>query len=124
MLTLPQIATGSRTMFNFADAYGRCAAEEQGPASQMPTRLPSEREVSDMMNMAELMKGMLENLRGMVQASMYMNDRAREASRVKGPPYEDEDVSMYGDGMKSSYEIGGVKKRRGVSTAPNILYLC
>lgn len=89
----------------------------------MPTRLPSEREVGDMLNMAEWMKGMLDNLRGMVQASMVMNDRAREASRGKGPPYEDEDMSMYGDGMKSAYEMGGVKKRRGVSTAPNFLFL-
>lgn len=69
--------------------------------------------------MAEWMKGMLENLQGMVQASMVMNDRAREASRGKGP-YEDEDVSLYGDGMKSGYEMGGVKKRRGVSATPNL----
>lgn len=90
----------------------------------MPTRLPSEREVGDMLNMTEWMKGMIENLRGMVQANMVMNDRAREASRGKGPPsYEDEDMSMYGDGMKSPYEMGSVKKRRGVSTAPNDCYL-
>lgn len=80
----------------------------------MPTRLPSEREVGDMLNMAEWMRGMLDNLRTMVQHSMVMNDRAREASRGKGP-YDDEDVVMYGDGMKSAYEMAGVKKRRGVS---------
>lgn len=84
----------------------------------MPTRLPSEREVGEMLNMAEWMKGMLENLQGMVQASMVMNDRAREASRSKGS-YEDEEMAMYGDGMKSAYEMGGVKKRRGVSATPN-----
>lgn len=122
LITL-QIASGSRTIYNFADAYGRCAAEEQGPASQMPTRLPSEREVGDMLNMAEWMKGMLDNLRGMVQASMVINDRAREASRGKGPAYEDEDMGMYGDGIKSAYEMGGVKKRRGVSTGSDISFL-
>lgn len=79
----------------------------------MPTRLPSEREIGDMLNMAEWMRGMLDNLRTMVQHSMVMNDRAREASRGKGP-YEDEEM-MYGDGMKSAYEMAGVKKRRGVS---------
>lgn len=110
-----QIASGSRTIFNFADAYGRCAAEEQGPGSHpMPTRLPSEREIGDMLNMAEWMRGMLDNLRTMVQQSVVMNDRAREASRGKGS-YEDEDMAMYGDGMKSAYEMAGVKKRRGVS---------
>lgn len=115
MLTFNQIASGSRTIFNFADAYGRCAAEEQGPGSHpMPTRLPSEREIGDMLNMAEWMRGMLDNLRTMVQQSVVMNDRAREASRGKGP-YEDEDMAMYGDGMKSAYEMAGVKKRRGVS---------
>lgn len=85
----------------------------------MPTRLPTEREVGDMLNMAEWMKGMLDNLRGMVQASIVMNDRAREVSRGKGP-YEDEDMAMYGDGMKAAYEMGGVKKRRGVSATPNL----
>lgn len=91
----------------------------------MPTRLPSEREVGDMLNMAEWMKGMLENLRGMVQASVVMNDRAREASRGKGPSaYDDEEMSMYGDGMKSPYEMGSVKKRRGVSTGPVFLFVC
>lgn len=102
-------------MFNFADAYGRCAAEEQGPGSQMPTRVPSERELGDMVNMAEWMRGMLDNLRTMVQHSTVMNDRAREASGSKGP-YEDEEMAVYGDGMKSAYEMAGVKKRRGVST--------
>lgn len=81
----------------------------------MPTRLPSEREIGDMLNMAEWMRGMLDNLRTMVQHSMVMNDRAREASGSKGP-YEDEEMAVYGDGMKSAYEMAGVKKRRGVST--------
>lgn len=113
--SLAKIASGSRTIFNFADAYGRCAAEEQGPGSHpMPTRLPSEREIGDMLNMAEWMKGMLDGLRTMVQQSAVMNDRAREASRSKGP-YEDEEMAMYGEGMKSAYEMAGVKKRRGVS---------
>jgi hypothetical protein len=91
----------------------------------MPTRLPSEREVSDMLNMSEWMKNLLENLRGMVQASTAMNDRAREANRSKGPSsYDDEDMSMYGDGMKSPYEMGSVKKRRGVSTGPVFVSVC
>ncbi|KAL1848365.1 hypothetical protein Daus18300_013611 [Diaporthe australafricana] len=119
-----QIASGSRTIFNFADAYGRCAAEEQGPGSHpMPTRLPSEREIGDMLNMAEWMRGMLDNLRTMVQQSVVINDRAREASRGKGP-YEDEDMAMYGDGMKSAYEMAGVKKRRGRAAPPGRCHSC
>lgn len=68
-----------------------------------------------MLNMAEWMRGMLDNLRSMVQHSMVMNDRARETSGGKGP-YEDDEMAAYGDGMKSAYEMAGVKKRRGVST--------
>lgn len=68
-----------------------------------------------MLNMAEWMRGMLDNLRSMVQHSMVMNDRARETSGGKGP-YEDDEMAGYGDGMKSAYEMAGVKKRRGVST--------
>ncbi|ROW03140.1 hypothetical protein VPNG_08143 [Cytospora leucostoma] len=122
--SLAKIASGSRTIFNFADAYGRCAAEEQGPGSHpMPTRLPSEREIGDMLNMAEWMKGMLDGLRTMVQQSAVMNDRAREASRGKGP-YEDEEMAMYGDGMKSAYEMAGVKKRRGRAAPPGRCHSC
>lgn len=80
----------------------------------MPSRLPSEREIGDMLNMAEWMRGMLDNLRTMVQHSMVMNDRAREANRGKNQ-YEDEEMSMYGESIKSPYDMGGVKKRRGVS---------
>ena len=66
-----------------------------------------------MLNNVEYLKNMLDSVRGMVQQSI-MNERAREGSRSK-PPYEDEDVTMYGDGMKQSYDMSGVKKRRGVS---------
>ncbi|ROV86883.1 hypothetical protein VMCG_10911 [Cytospora schulzeri] len=122
--SLAKIASGSRTIFNFADAYGRCAAEEQGPGSHpMPTRLPSEREIGDMLNMAEWMKGMLDGLRTMVQQSAVMNDRAREASRGKGP-YEDEEMALYGEGMKSAYEMAGVKKRRGRAAPPGRCHSC
>ncbi|KAF3760793.1 hypothetical protein M406DRAFT_348277 [Cryphonectria parasitica EP155] len=121
---LAKIASGSRTVFNFADAYGRCAAEEQGPASHIPTRIPSEREVTDMINMAEWMRGMLDQLRTMVQHSTIINDRAREASRGKAP-YEDEDVMMYGsDGIKSPYEMSSVKKRRGRAAPPGRCHSC
>lgn len=92
-----QIGTAARTLFNFAEAYGTVAREEH-TAQPIPTRLPTEREISDMIGNVDWMRNMLENVRGVVQQSV-MNELARERSRSKGR-YEDEDVQMHGDGTK------------------------
>lgn len=107
-----QIASASRTVYNFAEAYGRASQEEHGAgAHPLPGRLPSEREISEMMNNAEWIRNMLDGVRGMVQQSL-AHERAREGSRPK-MPYEDEDMPMY-DGMKAGYGMQELKKRRGV----------
>jgi hypothetical protein len=95
---------------HFAESYAAVAREEHG-SHPIPTRLPSERELAEMMNCADYTRNLLENIRGVVQQSI-MNERAREGTRPKG--FEDEDVAMY-DGMKANYGMGEVKKRRGVS---------
>jgi hypothetical protein len=99
-------------VYNFADEYSRLATEEHG-SHPIPGRLPTEREVSDIISTVEYSKNLLESVRNLVQQSL-MNERAREGGRSKGS-YDDEDVSMYGDGSRSSYDMAGVKKRRGVS---------
>lgn len=97
-------------MYNFADAYGRLAQEEHG-AHPIPQRLPSDRELADMVSNAEWIKNMLDNIRNVVQQSI-MNERAREGARPK-PPMEEEDATMYD--AKSGYGHPEVKKRRNVS---------
>jgi hypothetical protein len=67
----------------------------------------------DMLTNADYIKRSLEQVREIIQASV-MNERAREGAKPKGP-YEEEDANMYGDGMKQTYGITEVKKRRGVS---------
>ncbi|KAF7546151.1 hypothetical protein G7046_g9388 [Stylonectria norvegica] len=95
--SLSRIGTSSRTIFNFAEAYSRIA-QEQHSAHPIPERLPTEREVSDMLGNIELIKRSLEQVRDLVQASI-QNERAREGAKMKG--YEEEhDGSMYSDGMK------------------------
>ena len=114
MLILVQIGTCARTLFNFAEAYGTVAREEHG-AHPIPQRLPTERELNDMITNVEYTRNLLEHVRGVVQQSI-INERAREGTRPRGS-LEDEDVQMFNDGMKSgSYSISEVKKRRGVST--------
>ncbi len=123
-----QIGSHSRTIFNFAEAYGRIAQEQQG-SQPIPERLPTEREVSEMLANAEYIKRSLEQVREVVQASI-QSERAREGAKMKGP-YEDghahahahghgHDVPMYGDGMKPHYPVTEVKKRRGVSFSSSI----
>lgn len=110
---LSQIASSSRTVYNFAEAYGRIAQEQHGPA-HIPERWPSEREVADMIACADYIKKSLEGLRDVVQN--VMAERARESGKAKGP-YDEEDVAMYGDGMKPQYQQISEpnKRKRGVS---------
>jgi len=112
-LTYTQIGTCARTLFNFAEAYGTVAREEHG-AHPIAQRLPTEREISDMITNVDYTRSLLEHVRGVVQQSI-INERAREGTRPKGS-FDDEDVQMYGDGAKTgSYNAAEVKKRRGVS---------
>lgn len=66
-----------------------------------------------MLGNVDFMKRSLENLRELVQHSL-ATEKAREG-RGKGPYEGDDDISMYGDGMKQPYGLSEVKKRRGVS---------
>lgn len=105
-----QIASATRTIYNFAEAYGRIAAEQHGNQQPLPDRLPTEREVNDMLDNVEYIRNSLDSVRQLVKDS---NERARVVGKQKS--YEDEDTPMY-DGMnKNSYGITEVKKRRGVS---------
>ena len=107
-----QIGSASRTIFNFAEAYGRIAQEQQGP-HHIPERLPTEREVADMLANNDLMKRSLEQVRDLVQASI-QSERAREGPKMKGPYEDDQDVAMYADGVKPQY-VNEKKRPRGVS---------
>ena len=107
------MAQSSRTLFNFAEAYGRIAQEQHG-AHTIPERLPTEQEVNDMLSNAEMVRTALEQVKEAVQHSI-RNERAREAPKVKASYEEEQDVPMFEDGIKSQYAITEVKKRRGVS---------
>jgi len=118
---MAKIGSASRTVFNFSDAYGKLAREEI-TAHPIPTRLPNERELGEMITNAEWIRGMLENVRGIVQQSI-QNERAREGTRAN-PPYENEDAPMFEDGLKSSYSITEVRKRRGRAAPPGRCHSC
>lgn len=119
--SLSRIGSASRTIFNFAEAYSRIAQEQHG-AHPIPERLPTEREVNEMLGNMEHIKRSLEQVRDLVQTSI-QNERAREGAKMKG--YEEEhDVPMYGDGMKPQYGITEVKKRRGRAAPPGRCHSC
>ncbi|KAF4965039.1 hypothetical protein FSARC_7112 [Fusarium sarcochroum] len=120
--SLSRIGSSSRTIFNFAEAYSRIAQEQHG-AHPIPARLPTEREVSDMLSNIELVKRSLEQVRDLVQTSI-QNERAREGAKMKGPYEEEHEVNMYGDGMKPQYGITEVKKRRGRAAPPGRCHSC
>jgi hypothetical protein len=104
-----------RTGYHFAEAYGAAAREQQGP-QPIPSRMPTENEVSVLLNSLIFALKKLEDVRDMVQQNRIQNERARESG---GRNPDDEDVSMYGDGIKPAYAaLHEVKKRRGVSLLP------
>lgn len=91
------------------------AREQQGP-QPIPSRMPTENEVSVLLNSLIFALKKLEDVRDMVQQNWIQNERARENG---GRNPDDEDVLMYGDGIKPTYAaIHEVKKRRGVSLPP------
>ena len=109
-----QIMRSCRTGYHFAEAYVAAAQEQQG-TQPLPSRMPTENEVSVLLNSLIFALKKLEDVRDMVQQNRIQNERARENG---GRNADDEDVSMYGDGIKPPYSMHEVKKRRGVSLSP------
>ncbi len=100
-----------RTGYSFAEEYVAAVREQQG-SPPIPSRMPTENEVSVMLNSLIFALKKLEDVRDMVQQNRIQNERARESGGLNP---KDEDVSMYGDGIKPAYAMHEVKKRRGVS---------
>ncbi|EFW99122.1 hypothetical protein CMQ_5543 [Grosmannia clavigera kw1407] len=117
---LSKIGTNSRTIYNFAEAFGSIAREEHSP-QPMPGRMPSDREVCDMINNAEWLKTMLEHLRSIVQQTV-VNDRGSNNSvRQKTQSFDDSDTPIYGDPSGKPYNtLNEVKKRRGPPVQPEL----
>ncbi|KAI0012581.1 hypothetical protein F4779DRAFT_614552 [Xylariaceae sp. FL0662B] len=121
--SLRKLAWTARTICNFAEAYGNIASEQHG-GHPIPERLPSENEVNNMLGNTQWMKQSLETMRELVQHNAAA-EKAREGGRPKGPYDGDDDISMYGDGLKQSYGLGGeVKKRRGRAAPPGRCHSC
>ncbi|KAM7208698.1 hypothetical protein V8F20_000861 [Naviculisporaceae sp. PSN 640] len=118
---LHSISNTARTIVNFADSYGSAAREQQG-SQPILSRLPTETELSGLIDSSVLMVKKLEELREMVQQNRMNTERARENGGRK--PYEDDD-SMYVDGgLKQQYSIAEVKKRRGRAAPPGRCHSC
>lgn len=116
VLTFNKVMWASRTVYNFAEAYANIASEQHG-GQPIPQRLPTDKEVSEMLHNTDYLKKTLDSIREVVHHSI-----ASEKERNNGKnrsQFDDDDVSMYGDGMKRQYGLGEVKKRRGVS--PHVL---
>ncbi|KAL1855647.1 hypothetical protein VTK73DRAFT_8536 [Phialemonium thermophilum] len=117
---LHRISASSRTIFSFAEAFDAAAREQHG-AQPIPSRLPTEDEVTRMLDNVYMIKKCLEDVRGMVQQSKVNNERARETASDRT---EDEKTVMYSEAMKKAYGVGEVKKRRGRSAPPGRCHSC
>ncbi len=106
-----QIVSSCRTGYNFAETYVAAAREQRG-SPPIPSRMPTENEVSVILNSLIFALKKLEDVRDMVRQNQIQNERTRESG---GRNPEDKDVSMYGDSIKPAYAMHEIKKRRGVS---------
>ncbi|KAF2994228.1 hypothetical protein E8E14_000833 [Neopestalotiopsis sp. 37M] len=118
---LQKLMWASRTIYNFAEAYSNLASEQ--PTGQPhPNRLPTEKEVADMLHNTDYVRKTLESIREHVHHSI-ASEKAREGGKHRGS-YDDDDVSMYGDGSQKHYGLGEVKKRRGRAAPPGRCHSC
>lgn len=117
---LQVVMSSCRTGYHFAEAYMAAAREQQG-SQPIPSRMPTETEVTSLLNNLVLALRKLEDVRDMVQHNRIQNERARDNGSRKP---EDEDVLMYGDGIKPAYAMNEVKKRRGRAAPPGRCHSC
>ncbi|RDA82599.1 hypothetical protein CP532_6327 [Ophiocordyceps camponoti-leonardi (nom. inval.)] len=122
--SLSRIGSSSRTIYTFAEAYTRIAREQHG-SQPIPERLPTEREVNEMLVNVDLIKRSLDQVKDAIQASI-QSERAREGAKAKSSTYDDDhDMAMYGDAMKPQYAMQHeVKKRRGRAAPPGRCHSC
>ncbi|RDA89569.1 hypothetical protein CP533_5764 [Ophiocordyceps camponoti-saundersi (nom. inval.)] len=122
--SLSRIGSSSRTIYTFAEAYTRIAREQHG-SQPIPERLPTEREVNEMLVNVDLIKRSLDQVKDAIQASI-QSERAREGAKIKSSTYDDDhDMAMYGDAMKPQYAMQHeVKKRRGRAAPPGRCHSC
>lgn len=115
LISLVQVSGSAQAIYHFAEAFNAAAREQHG-AQPIPSRLPTEEEVNDMLDNAYMIKKCLDEMRGMVQQSRMNNERARETNVVRKNFEEDE--TMYSEAVKAPYGMGNdsVKRRRGVSS--------
>ncbi|KAL2259622.1 hypothetical protein VTK26DRAFT_6639 [Humicola hyalothermophila] len=118
---LRMVAGACRTGFNFADAYAAAAAQEQQGGQPTLSRMPTENEVTALINNLVMALKKLEDIREMCQQNRIRNERVRENGSRKP---DDEDVSMYNDGIKPAYGVNEVKKRRGRAAPPGRCHSC
>ncbi|KAL2206115.1 hypothetical protein CC79DRAFT_846027 [Sarocladium strictum] len=120
---LGRVASSARTVFNFAEAYHRLAAEQSG-SPPLPERLPTDHEIAEMLSTTDLVKRSLEQVRDLVHQSA-QSERIRDSAKQPKGPYDDDDVSMYSDHMKApQYAMGETKKRRGRAAPPGRCHSC
>ncbi|KAI0156974.1 hypothetical protein GGR57DRAFT_76514 [Xylariaceae sp. FL1272] len=119
--SLQKVAWNARTICNFAEAYAKIASEQQHAEHTIPERLPTEREVSEIIDVTHWLKQQLESLRENVAT---LAEKARDNNRNSGPGFDGEDDIMYGDGVKPPYGLGEVKKRRGRAAPPGRCHSC
>jgi hypothetical protein len=117
---LQGIMRACRTGYNFAEAYVAAAQEQQG-SQPIPSRMPTENEVSEILSSMVYTLKKLEDVRDMVQQNRIQTERARDTN---GRSPDDEDMSMYGDGNKPAYAMHEVKKRRGRAAPPGRCHSC
>lgn len=117
---LTRIAQSSRTVFHFAEAFDAAAREQHG-TQPIPSRLPTENEVSSMLDNVYMIKKCLEDVRTMLQQNRINTERAREAEMPLRQALEED--PMYAAAMKVTYNADN-KRRRGRAAPPGRCHSC
>ncbi|KAK1754675.1 hypothetical protein QBC47DRAFT_223602 [Echria macrotheca] len=120
---LNTVASSSRAITHFAESYAATAREQQG-SQPIPSRLPTENEVEAMISTGLHVLRKLEEVRDIINHNRMSMDRVRESAGARKPQEED-DIPMYAEPLKSTYQnITEVKKRRGRAAPPGRCHSC
>jgi hypothetical protein len=117
LLTLGQINEASGSLQEWSGYYHAIAQEQQRSVNVIPDRMPDLESCMQMMRQQQRISDCLQRMRDMIEAQEHaaQQDQRMRDLGARGPGAYDDEMSMYGDGMKNQIFGGSdAKKRRGV----------
>lgn len=116
--SLASVNASATALREWSAHYGSIAQEQQRTTS-IPERMPNTEDCNEMLNHTQKVVDALQWMKETIHQQQYAEMADRRMREQGGKDYDPDEMSMYGDDMKSQ-GFGGSesKKRRGVRSLP------